>query len=228
MGFLTKPKKTLDAGTPVVQAESNRKPTMGELPMSKPTSCFKIEEYTFTIKGRKGNADKTVTERTLYFQDDPFVVEYKPLATIKNMKEKYIKELGLKEIAELAESGYDEKVTSIVMKEKGYKELVQVCIDNKIPILDLCKLVKEQVDGWEVKTRGRKAGEGKGTKSNPLVSILAGLAPTVPPSELAEKLKEMVADEALVSQAIKFLEEKEQENERDEKGYIRLRIRNSK
>jgi len=197
--------------------------------MSKPQSYFSIQEHEFTIKGRKGNADTKQTEPALFFQGELYSEEYIPLATV-GTRIRFIKTAGLADIAEIADAGYDEKITGILLKEKGFKEISKILGDNKILALDFTNWVKEELAKIPSGKVGRPgSGKVSKAKADPEVTQLVGamrlLAPEASPAALKAALVRLVADTAKLDQAEAILVASESKHKRDEKGYIKLRTR---
>jgi len=204
--------------------------------MSKPSSYFSIQEHTFVVSGRKEQKGQKIEKKelALYFEKEVLAYSFKPMSTVPE-RDKYIKIANLKEIANTLESGYPEETTGIILKEKGYKELMQTLRDHKILVLDFCQWVKSEIEKIPAKPKGRQKGEGSGSKKPKvdksvqfLVSTLSSFAPNLNPKSLVIELKELIEDEDRVSKAIEILEEKEKTNGRDLVGYILLRIKNKK
>ena len=204
----------------------------GDSAMSKPSSYFSIQEHTFQVPGRKENKGKSLEQKelALYFEKEVMAIPFQPMPTVP-AKMKYVRLAGLKEIAAVLASGYPEETTAVVLKEKGYKELVQTLKENKVLVLDFCQFVKDELAKVPAKPRGRQAGSGTGSSkstANPdvrlLVSILSGLAPNESPKELANRLSNLVEDEEKMEKAVSILTEKEAEHGRQE-GFIMLRTR---
>lgn len=225
------PREKVSATIPSTQAIE---PKQEKSTMSKPSSYFSVKEYTFISKGRKENKGKDIEskEPALFFENEVMAIPFQPMPTVP-AKMKYVRLANIKEMVSILEKGYPEETTGILLKEGGYKELVKTLKESKILCLDFLSFLKEELAKIPSKPRGRQAGSGS-TKSktdkgvSALVSILVSMAPIADPEELVEMFKGLATDKDRMEKAVKVLEEKAKENGRDEKGYIRLRIRTGK
>lgn len=200
--------------------------------MTKPTSYFSVRPHTILIPGRKENKGKKVeaTDHFLFFEDEPFTIEYVPTERV-GVRQKYIREANLKEISAILESGYDEKVSTIILKEKGYKELVKTLADSKILVLDFCQWVSEELAKIPAKTKEKKTGNIKESPSaeiRNLANLLASAAPNMTPDALVGYVRNILADEEKVSKALQVLEIADMTHGRDKAGYILFRTRTTK
>lgn len=215
---------TEEVASNVATLQNSSEPLPQELNiMAKPSSYFSVQNHTFTVALRKDKKGEvaTITEPALFFEKELMEIEFKPMPTVP-VKTKNIREKNLIEIAKVLEGGYAEETTAVVLKEKGYKELIQVLKENKVLVLDFCQFVKDELDKIPT-VRKQRVSKGKGSRSNELVPLLVGLVPNLPAADLPQALKEKLGNEELVKGAVEHLLAMEHKNGRDDDGYIKLR-----
>lgn len=197
--------------------------TSTEETMAKPQSYYTVKEATF--RNRKG---EEVKDYALHLENELMGIEYKPMPTVP-AKTKNIRLDGLKNLASILDLGLTEQVSTIIAKDRGFRELVETLSDQKILTLDFLQFVKEEVGKIPAKAKGRVAGTGapkakSDSSIRALVSMLSG-TPLVSPEEALEQLRALVGDPDRTARAVEALEAKAMENGRDSKGYILLRVR---
>ena len=197
--------------------------------VAKPQSYYTVKEASF--KNRKG---EEVKDYCLWLEHEPMAIEYKPMPTVP-AKTKHIKLDGLKDLASILDLGLTEQISTIIAKDRGYKELVETLADQKVMTLDFLQFIKDEIKKIPAKTSGRQASgivREKSRKGLPedvksLVSILINLGPNLDPAEAQKTLQGLVNDEQKMSQAVGQVVEYLKHNSRDKKGYIKMRNRKS-